>query len=32
MMDYMTPNEHWMNNAKKDLEPDEAHAVCTSRL
>lgn len=27
MMEYMNPNEHWMNNAMKDLEPDEAHAV-----
>ena len=26
-MEYMNPNEHWMNNAMKDLEPDEAHAV-----
>ena len=27
MMEYLNPNEHWMNNAKKDLEPDEAHSV-----
>lgn len=27
MMEYLNPNEHWMNNAMKDLEPDEAHAV-----
>lgn len=27
MMEYMNPNEHWMNNAMKDLEPDEAHTV-----
>lgn len=23
----MNPNEHWMNNAIKDLEPNEAHVV-----
>lgn len=26
-MDYMNPNEHWMHNAMKDLEPEEAQAV-----
>lgn len=33
MMDYMNPNEHWMNNVMKDLEPEEAQAVgCLSAV
>lgn len=32
-MDYMNPNEHWMNNVMKDLEPEEAQAVgCLSAV
>lgn len=27
MMEYLNPNEHWMNNAMKDLEPNDANAV-----